>query len=217
MEPLVQNTGTLTWPPRSISLISVQAPTKLNTKHLYQPDAADVLLSGIIPLTVDHKIDHKYPKLLKTHLLNTEHNTIHIPRKTTIGNLQPIEIEDFEVSNISWTTDCTADTTNSPMEFPSMLVESSFQPEHNNTKHSIVLQDAQILMEAKDELSSLLKGDYNSIISKSPTDVGRTNLFQMDNPTSGTTHCMQTIPNSTKVLKVHHWGSKVIRKCRLHI
>ena len=35
MEPIVQNSGALTLPPRSISVISVQAPTELNTKHLY--------------------------------------------------------------------------------------------------------------------------------------------------------------------------------------
>ena len=37
----------------------------------------------------------------------------------------------------------------------------------------------------KNELSSLLQGDRNSIISKSPIDVGRTNYFQMDIPTVG--------------------------------
>ena len=155
---------------------------------------------------MDHKIDDKYPKLLKIPLLNMEHNTVHILRKA-IGNLQPIEVEDFEVSNIPWTTDGTADATNSPTELPSMLPESSLQPEHNSKKHSVVLQDAQIPQEAKDGLSSLLEGAYDSIISKSPTDVGRTNLFQMDIPTAGppitcncrTIHHMQTICNSIKV------------------
>ena len=68
------------------------------------------------------------------------------------------------------------------MELPSILPESSFHPEHN-TKHSMLLQDAQITQEANDNLSLLLEGDYNSIISKSPMDVGRTNIFQIDNPT----------------------------------
>ena len=82
-----------------------------------------------------------------------------------MGNLQPIEEEDFKVSNISGTTDGTADTTNSPTELPSMPPESSFQPEEDNIKHAIVLQDAQIPQEAKDGLSSLLEGEYKSIIS----------------------------------------------------
>ena len=104
---------------------------------LYQLDTTDDLPSGIMPLAVGHKMDHKYPKLLKIPMLNMEHDTIHILR-TIIGNLQPIEIEDFEVSNNSWTTDGTADTTNSPAGLPSLLHKSSFQPEHNKTKHSIV-------------------------------------------------------------------------------
>ena len=138
MEPIVQNTRALTLPPSSISLISVQSPTELNLKYLYQLDTADDLPSGIIPLVVHHKIGHKYPKILKIPLLNTEHDTVHIPRKTIIGNLQPIEIEDFEVSNILWTTDGTVDTTNSPTELPSMPPESHFQSEHNSTKHPAV-------------------------------------------------------------------------------
>ena len=87
-----------------------------------------------------------------------EHDTIYIPQKAIIGNLQPIEIEGIEVSNMSWTIDGTADTTNSPVELPSMPPESSFQPEHNTTKYSIVLQDAQIPQETKDELSSIMRG-----------------------------------------------------------
>ena len=66
-----------------------------------------------------------------------------------------------------------------------MLPELSFQLDHNISKHSIVLEDAHILQEAKNRLSSLLEVEYNSIISKSPMDVRRTNLFQIDNPTVG--------------------------------
>ena len=72
----------------------------LNTKYVYQLDTAEDLLSEIFPLAVHHKIYHKYPKVLNIPLLNTEHNTVHIPRKTFTENLQPIE-KDFEVSNIS--------------------------------------------------------------------------------------------------------------------
>ena len=52
-------------------------------------------------------------------------------------------------------------------------------------RHSIVLEDAHILQEAKDGLISLLEGEYSSSIFKSPMDVGRTNLFQMNIPTIG--------------------------------
>ena len=58
-----------------------------------------------------------------------------------------------------------------------MLPESSFKPEHRNTRHLIVLQNDQIPQEAKDGLASLPEGEYNSITTKSPRNAGRTNFF----------------------------------------
>ena len=110
MEPIICNSGSVMLPPRSILVISVKAPTELNTRHLHQLDATDNLQPGVIPLAVDHKINHKYPKLLRISLLNTEHTTVQIPRKTVIGNLLPINITDSKVNNISWTTDGTTTT-----------------------------------------------------------------------------------------------------------
>ena len=150
----------------------------------------DDLLVNIIPLAVDHK-------LLNIPPLNTEHDTIHVQRKIIIGKLQPIEIEDIKVSDILWTKDDT-DTVNSPVELQSMPPESFFQPEHNNTNQSIVLQDGQMQQEAKDKISSLLTGDYNCIVSKSPMDVGRTNLFQMDIQTAGPPISCKLCPVSLK-------------------
>ena len=139
--------------------------------------------------------------MLKIPLLNTEHDTIYIPRKSAIGKLQPIEIEDSEVSNVSWTKYDT-DTTNSPVEILSMPPESSFQLEHNNTKQSVVLQDAQILQKAKEKVSALLEGDYNSIVLKSPMVVGRRNLFQMDIPATGPLITWKPYPISLKYQKI---------------
>ena len=103
METIIQNAGALQLPLRSISVIAVQAPTELNTKHIYQLNASGDLLSGIIPFAVDHRIHYKYPKLLNLPLLNTEFDTVHVPRKTMLGTLHPIEIKNKEVSNIAWT------------------------------------------------------------------------------------------------------------------
>ena len=66
--PIVQNSRTFMLPPGIISVISVQAPTELDTKHLCQLDAIGDLASGIIPLALDHKIELQYHKLLKTPL-----------------------------------------------------------------------------------------------------------------------------------------------------
>ena len=42
-EPIVQNRGTHKIPPGNISVISVQAPTELKTKHIYHLNATDDL------------------------------------------------------------------------------------------------------------------------------------------------------------------------------
>ena len=62
--------GALQLPPRSISVIAVQAPTELNTKHL-PTNASDDQPLGIIPIAVTHRLLHKYPNLLKITLPNT--------------------------------------------------------------------------------------------------------------------------------------------------
>ena len=49
---------------------------------------------------VDHRIDHKCPKLLNIPLLNTKYDAAHVPSKTILGRLQPREIENIEISNV---------------------------------------------------------------------------------------------------------------------
>ena len=92
--------------------------------------------------------------------------------------MQPLDVTDYKVNNISWTTDGTTTMKTKPEKLPCMPPESFFWPEHNINKHSIVLEDAHIQQEAKDGLSSLLEGDNNSIISKSPTDVKNQTSFK---------------------------------------
>ena len=106
-------------------MIAVQAQTGLNTKHIYQLNAIRNLLSGIIPLAATHRIDHKYPKLLNIPLLNTEYDAVHIPRKSMIGKLQPLEIGNIEINNVLGTKE-NSTTAISPVELLSMPPESSF-------------------------------------------------------------------------------------------
>ena len=55
-------------------------------------------------LAVNHKINHKYPKLLSIPILNTMYENVCTPKATVNGILHPVEVESNEVSNISWTT-----------------------------------------------------------------------------------------------------------------
>ena len=69
---MIWNTGSFNLQPKSISVITVQTPTELNTKHTYAFDASDDLPLGHIPLSVVHKINHKYQKSLN--ILHTQHH-----------------------------------------------------------------------------------------------------------------------------------------------
>ena len=85
----------------------------------------------------------------------------------------------MEISIVSWSKE-NPKTAISPLELLSMPPESSLQLKQNGLKQLILLQDPQIPQEAKDKLSLLLEKDYDSIVSKSPMDVGRINLFQRE-------------------------------------
>ena len=90
------------------------------------------------------------------------------------STLNPIEIKSIEVSNISWTK-----TENYKM------ASEIVQHKSNSNRQSVIFKDTQIPQGARDKLSSLLKNEHDSIISKSFTDVGRSNLFKMDITTTG--------------------------------
>ena len=120
MEPIIQNARALQLPQRSIFIIAVPTSTEMNAKHIYQLNSSDDLLPGIILLAADHRIHHRYPKLLNMPLLNTKHDTVHVPRKSTLGTLYPIDSENIEVNNVLWTKE-NSNAANSPAELPSML------------------------------------------------------------------------------------------------
>ena len=62
---------------------------------------------------------------------------------------------------------------------------SSFQMHaHDSNKLPIQLQDANIPLEIQHKLNTMLNNKFTGIISKSPTDFGRTNLIEMDLPTT---------------------------------
>ena len=63
---------------------------------------------------------------------------------------------------------------------------SSFETHaHNSNKSPIQLQDANVPLEIQCKLNTMLTSKFTGIISKSFTDFGRTNLIEMDLPTTG--------------------------------
>ena len=135
-KPIICKTGTYYLQPGSISVIMVQTPIELDTQHIYDLNASNDLPLGVIFLVVDDKIDHKYPKSLRIPILKTPYDRVYISRATVTSILNPSETKSTKVSNISWTKiEKSQDSiTNSSTELPTIPPESSFQPEHNESK-----------------------------------------------------------------------------------
>ena len=63
--------------------------------------------------------------------------------------------------------------------------QSSFQIHaHNGNKPSIKLQDADILQLIQNKLNVMLNSEFTCIVFKSPTNFSRTNLVEIDLPTT---------------------------------
>ena len=70
-------------------------------------------------------------------------------------------------------------------QLPVFPEQSSFQIHaHDDNKPSIKLQDADVPQLVQNKLNAMLNNEFTCIVSKSPTDFGRT--VEMDLPTTGT-------------------------------
>ena len=75
------------------------------------------------------------------------------------------------------------------------MPQTSLQIEADKKDHPRVkTPEAYVPEETKEKLCTLLKEKYNSIVSKSATDIGQTNLIELDIPTDGP--CVSSRPYS---------------------
>ena len=73
---IVCNAGAFYLQPGGISKITVLAPTEFKPQYVYELSTGDDSPSQFIPLAVDHKINHKYSKLLNIPILNMAHRKV---------------------------------------------------------------------------------------------------------------------------------------------
>ena len=133
-KPIIHNAGAFCLQPRGISVIVVQTTPELDTQHISILDTSSNLPLGIIPLVIEHNIDHKYPKSLGIPILNTAYDRVCTPRATVTSTLCPVKIECNGVSNISWTTTENGKPAQEiATEFLIIPPESSFQLEHHKS------------------------------------------------------------------------------------
>ena len=68
--------------PTTQKCVSYHSPIKreFKPKHIYELNTSNDLPDQVIPIAVDHSINHKYPILLNTPVLNTSCNRVYVQR-----------------------------------------------------------------------------------------------------------------------------------------
>ena len=127
-------------------------------------------------------------------LLLVGHTDVKLFKNTVLGSLNQIDNVD-SIHEVSWEkiqNTKNKDTSTIAWEpqtqklIPSFPEHSNFQIHANdNSKPAITLQDADIPQDIRDQLSHMLNTKFAFIVSKSSADFGRTNLVEMDLPTTG--------------------------------
>ena len=152
------------------------------------------LPNGLIPLDVLHNIKNKQPQELIIPLLNTANTDINLLKNTVLGSIARVDnvecVENVSSDTMQSISDKVHDKTQLEKKvkplFPVFPDQSSFQTHaHDNSKSLVQLQNANVPPVIQHKLNTMLNNEFTCIISKSPTDFRRTNLVEMDLPTTG--------------------------------
>ena len=178
----------------AVTIISVKTPPNLDPQQLYECGERLQLPEGVVALQVQHKLDHKMPTELKIPLLNTNKRDVYITKNTAIMTLQATsKVQD--ICSLEWRRQVDTQDPAPKVTQPEVIrqshksllphmPETNLQIEADKKDHEkIKMLEADVPEEAKEKLNTLLEGKYNDIVSKSATDIGRTNLIELDIPT----------------------------------
>ena len=188
----------------AVTIIAVQTPPNLEPHKLYKCREKLQLPEGVIALEVQHQFGHKMPLELKIPLLNTNKRDMCITKTTAIMTLQTTD-EVQEICSFKWRMlDDTQElvvlevayleeTKQSHKNLLLPMPQTSLQIEADKKDHQrIKMPEVYVPEEAQEKLHTLLKEKYNDIVSKSATDIGWTNLIELDIPTD--VPCMASRP-----------------------
>ena len=156
---------------------------------MYEINLDRELPTGLIPLDVIHYLNHKQPGELVIPILNVGHTDVKLLKNTILGSFNQINNVD-SIHEVSWEkiqdpknedTRTTAQEPQTQKLLPTFPKHSNFQIHANdNSKPAIMLQDADILQDARHQLEHILNTKCTCIVSTSTTDFGRTNSVEMD-------------------------------------
>ena len=181
--PILKTKGKIKLLPSSISDIEVRMPEILDIYEL--GFCTFQLPEGVVPQDVLHCVDHKTPRTLKVIILNTNNTISNLERNSPIVTLVPAgKCEQIQEAKWSEVTQ-EPDLLKKPQLLPEIPSTTNLQlkPDIPNVSKSI--PDADMLEIARKRLQGLLDLKYNSIVSKSAADIGRTNLIELDILTAG--------------------------------
>ena len=164
-------------------------PRNTEVNNLLEVHLDRQLPKGLIPLDDLHNIKHKQPQEMLILLLNVMHSVVKLPKSTILGSITKVDnAENVQnlYSLIHHHVKANIKVQPSTILLPAFPKGSSFTTyAHDNNKSPLQLQDASIPLEIQCKLHTMLTSTYTGIISKSPADFGRTNLIQLDLPTTG--------------------------------
>ena len=127
-------------------------------------------------------------------MLIISNKEVKIPKNTILGSINPITDVDT-IQEVLWQKiwntegEAVKNTAQDPHVhklLPIFLENSNFQIHANDSnKPAVMPQDAEIPQAARDKLYLMINNQFTCIISSSSADFGRTNLVEMDLPTTG--------------------------------
>ena len=134
-------------------------------------------------------------------MLNVAHKGVKLAKNTILGSINQMHDVD-SIQEVSWKK--IQDTENEAISSAALDLQtqkllpafpecSNFQIHaNNNSKPAVMLQDADIPQDARDRFNHMINTQFACIISQSSTDFGRTNLVEMELPTTGLPFAFKT-------------------------
>ena len=186
---LVKTKGQCTLQGRSITWISVKMPRNIQVNSLLKINLDRQLPKGLIPLDVLHNIQPKQPREMLISLLNIMNSIIKLLKNTILGSITKVDNVQ-NVQNIYSLQHHSVKANDKTLPLKPLILMfpncSNFTTHaHDTNKSPMQLQDANVLLEIQCKLHTMLTSKFTRVISKSPADFGRTNLIEMDLPTTG--------------------------------
>ena len=197
---IIKTKGKGTLPPMSVSIIEVKT-----SNNLYEVSADTFQLQeGIILLNIMHRVNHKTLQHPNIPVLIANNVPCSIGKNMPIASMYPAG-KCEGVQEVRWTR-LQYDTSKL---IPQILQNTHLQLESNTKSLASSIPDVDIPKEARTKLKELLDKKYLQIISQNATDVGRTNLIELDIPTKGPPIASKLY---TVLLKYHESTDHIIKQ-----